>query len=733
VTLPLSARARTPALLLSAALGLALPGAAAAASTKIWVCDSSSDFSAGEARGVAVRIDGTLVLSEQAHRVDGLAEAALFSAASARDGAVYAGTGDAGRIFRIPPGGRAEVWATLPEKQVTALAFGPDGALYAGTSPGGRVYRVEGGKQTVYYETKAHYVWALAFSGRDLWVGTGLPGEIHRVTAAGKGLRIHATPDAHVRSLYADAQGRIWAGTSGSGLVLRVDKTGAVTTIYDSAKTEITSIAGTRDGRVWAAASSGETSPAGNEPISMAGPPPTTRPAAPAGSPREAEPGKEKPEVTVTVSTPRLAPSRPGTPHGSYSSEVVLLEDGEPARPVWSSSDEIVFALEPDQTTAAVLAATGPNGKLYRIGPGQSSLERTFDEKQITLLAGDAVGTNAATGLYRLSSGSRSGEYVSAVKDTGRTSRFGAYRWEGDAPAGTKVEISFRSGESSRPDTTWSAWTPYAAPASGTIPAPSARYIQFKLRMESDGRHVPAVRRVETAYRNRNTAPVVESFLAMAPSEVFARSASGGSNVFETTAPDEKGIFTSLEETRSETPPRRLFRKGYRTLTWKASDADGDTLSYDLEFRPAASTKWLPLRRNLRENFYSFDTTSLPDGEYFFRVTASDAESNPDEKKTGSRETPPVTVDNTPPAIRRTAGASDVLEFEAVDALSPIQEAEYSVDAREWVHLEPKDGLSDSPRESYAIRVDPKWKGGFLLLRVTDASRNTASASFQIP
>src|SRR5262249_22838680 len=151
-------------------------------------------------------------------------------------------------------------------------------------------------------------------------------------------------------------------------------------------------------------------------------------------------------------------------------------EEGEPARPVWTSSEEIVFALEADEVRAGVLAATGPNGKLYRIAPGQSSLERTFDEKQVTLLAGDAVGTNAATGLYRLSSGSRTGEYVPAVKDTGRTSRFGAYRWDGDSPAGTHVAISFRSGESSRPDTTWSGWTPYVSEASGTIAAPAARY-----------------------------------------------------------------------------------------------------------------------------------------------------------------------------------------------------------------------------------------------------------------
>ena len=704
-----------------------------AAATRIWVCDSASDFSTGEARGVSVAMDGTLVLSRESRRVDGISEATLFSAVRDREGNILIGTGNEGKILRVLPAGKVEALATLPEKEVTALAVSPEGVLYAGGSPGGKIYRIEKGKAAPYYETKAQYVWALAFAGKTLYAATGLPGEIHRVSAAGKGERVHATRDPHVRSLYSDSKGRLWAGTSGSGLVLRVDPSGAVSTVYDSSKSEITSITGSGDGRVWVAASSAEMPSTSQEPISAPAPQPAARPTRQANA-REGEEAQEKPEVSVTVGQPRLAPPHPGTRQGGYSSEVLLFEEAEPPRQVWSSPDEIVFDLAPDSISSSVLAATGPNGKLYRVGANLWSLDRTFDEKQVTALAGNAVATNSATALYRLSEGPRRGEYVSAVKDTGRTSRFGAYRFDGDVPAGSRVEFSFRSGESGLPDSTWSDWSAYAPPAqAATVTAPPARYLQWKVRMTSDGGKLPVIRRVESAYRNRNAAPVIESFVALGPSEVLARSASGLSNVFETSAPDEKGIFTSLEESKSEPPPRRLLRKGYRTLTWKGSDADNDTLTYDIAFKPAGSEHWLTLKKGLREAFYSFDTAALPDGEYVVRLTASDAESNPEEGKSSSRDSSPIVVDNIPPVIRRLPGGAGVFEFEAKDDASPIFEVEYSVDAKEWVRVEPKDGLSDSPLETYRIRLDPTWKGAFLLIRVTDAARNVSAASFTVP
>jgi ligand-binding sensor domain-containing protein len=239
---------RTGSALLALGFALSLaPSPLPAASVKIWVCDTAADFSAGEARGVSVAADGSLLPGKSLSRIDGVSEAVLFGAAPGRSGELYVGTGDAGKILRVSAEGKVETYATLTEKEVTALRMGPDGSLFAGASPGGKVYRIENGKASPYFDTRAEYVWALAFDGPVLYVGTGLPGEIHRVKSAGVGERVHATPDAHVRALFADPKGRLWAGTSGSGLVLRMDKAGKVATLYDSGKPEVTAIVADQD------------------------------------------------------------------------------------------------------------------------------------------------------------------------------------------------------------------------------------------------------------------------------------------------------------------------------------------------------------------------------------------------------------------------------------------------------------------------------------------------------
>ena len=60
-----------------------------------------------------------------------------------KNGALYAGTGSRGRIFRVTAPGKGEVFADTRDANVLALAWAKDGALLAGTSSKGLLLRVD--------------------------------------------------------------------------------------------------------------------------------------------------------------------------------------------------------------------------------------------------------------------------------------------------------------------------------------------------------------------------------------------------------------------------------------------------------------------------------------------------------------------------------------------------------------------------------------------------------------
>ena len=68
------------------------------------------------------------------------------------------------------------------------------------------------------------------------------------------------------------------------------------------------------------------------------------------------------------------------------------------------------------------------------------------------------------------------------------------------------------------------------------------------------------------------------------------------------------------------------------------------------------------------------------------------------------------------------------MEFtvQVLDELSPIDTVEYTVDAEQWHVIYPDDGISDSPRESFRIRV-PADTFTRLVIRAMDDMNNTAT------
>jgi outer membrane protein assembly factor BamB len=207
------------------------------ASTQVWEISAYNDFLAGKFENLSLDPDGRLKLGPALENVFASEQPLIWAVAVASDGTIYAGTGHEGRVYRITPDGKSDVFWKAPEIEVFALAIGPAGALYAATSPNGKVYRLSAdGKAEVFFDPKETYIWSLAFApvagstggsktgtSSTLFAGTGDQGKIYKVEAANQGEVYFETQQRHVVSLAFDGAGRLLAGTDPNGVLYRVE------------------------------------------------------------------------------------------------------------------------------------------------------------------------------------------------------------------------------------------------------------------------------------------------------------------------------------------------------------------------------------------------------------------------------------------------------------------------------------------------------------------------------
>src|SRR2546428_14163862 len=143
-----------------------------------------------------------------------------------------------------------------------------------------------------------------------------------------------------------------------------------------------------------------------------------------------------------------------------------------------------------------------------------------------------------------------------------------------------------------------------------------------------------------------------------------------------------------------------------------AHDDNDDQMVYSVYYQGDGEARWLLLKDNLTDKFYSFDASLLPDGGYTIKMVASDSPSHsPEQALTAEKESARFEVDTTPPQIQNlTAGVDGGkihVNFRAADNFSSIKRAEYSVDAGDWQFVEPVGQLSDAKTEAYDFRIAP--------------------------
>ena len=151
------------------------------------------------------------------------------------------------------------------------------------------------------------------------------------------------------------------------------------------------------------------------------------------------------------------------------------------------------------------------------------------------------------------------------------------------------------------------------------------------------------------------------------------------------------------------------------------------------------------LKDNLDQKFYSWDTAALPDGAYYLKIVATDAQSNPPAVAIKTeRESERFEVDNTPPTIEnlrvgdasgKTSGAHPA-SFVARDNSSAIERAQYSLDGGDWILLAPSSGISDALVEEFHFGLTALPPGEHTIaVRAFDHFENVGSAktTFTIP
>jgi hypothetical protein len=736
------------AAVLVAGLSVALVGSG----TQTWEMDSYNDFVRGKFDGVSLSKDGRLSLAPKFDTVFTSDQPVIWSLARASDGTLYAGTGNRGRLYRIDPAGKSSLVWTAEQPEIFAVAVDAAGVVYAGTSPDGKVYRIVNGKAEEYFAPKARYIWSLAVAPDGaLFVGTGDQGKIFRVDGPGKGDVYYDTGQSHITGMAVDSEGRLLAGTEPNGILYRITAKDKAFALYDSSLPEIRAIVPMPDGSVYAAALGGSVAKraqaAQQASQGMSGIPTiastTITVEAQAGT--EIKPPEAKSPLQPLVAPQAAAPATAATDSGgSDKSAVYRINPDNTVETLWSSKEENVYDLLVLQNQ--VLFSTDQNGRIYGLSPDlRVTLVTETGASETTRLLPSEHSVLAATGnmghIYRLGDKpGASGSYEAPVHDSGTASRWGSLSWRADTPAGSGLVFRTRSGNSARPDRTWSDWSgPLTDAGASRIASPNARFIQWKVEMSGSGGATPVLDSITLAYLPQNSPPVVRSISVISQASLTpqaAKSNAGSSSAAYSVTVSGDSSDTSGASASAGTPTQTLTRAASQqiTVSWQADDPDGDRLVYSLYFRAEDETQWMLLRAGTHDTSMTFDADILADGKYYFRVVASDREANP---PASAREatliSTPVMIDNTPPAItmgtvRYAAGAAHV-EWESADASSSLRRCEYSLDAGNWVPMEAVDGVIDSPRERFALDLPGLAAGEHLLvIRVADSANNTATA-----
>ena len=697
---------------------LALSAFALAEGTRTWEQSKFEELTKGTAKGIALRGEGGLELAPAFKALATTPSTYIWSIASDSAGNIYAAAGSPARVYRITPDGQSAAIFEPQELQVQALVVDKSGIVYAATAPDGKVYRLEPAKgakadakaswsASTYFDPASKYIWDIVLDNTGaLYVATGDHGEIYKVSPNGQHSLFFKSDEVHIRVLALDPKGNLIAGSDGSGLVYRIAPNGEAFVLYSAPKKEITALAIDRAGNIYAAAAGEKRAGAATPQMGIM-----------FVTPAQTAPGGNI-SITAAPTAPMMTPPFPAPGAGATGGSEIyrIAPDGAPSR-VWSSHEDLVYALGFDQR-GRLLAGTGNRGHIFAINGNEADDYTDLVKASATQITAFAAAPGG--GLYASSSNlgkifvlgpgpETEGTYESDIFDAhvfslwGRASLRSTGNSAANSVANSNVELYARSGNVDNPDRNWSPWTRVNLVAGSELKIPPARFVQWKSVLHA-GNPAPRVDAVLLNYLPKNVAPEVDDITVQPGYHYQPIPHVIGS---EPPAPGQG-------QPRFDPPPPAVRDRDSVGIRWSAHDDNDDQLVYTVYYRGEGESRWLLLKTNLSDRYYSFDASLLPDGGYTVKVIASDAPSHsPGEALYAERVSTRFEVDTTAPVIANLTATLDGkqigvqihVRFRASDSFSPIKRAEYSLDGGDWQFVEPVGHLSDSKTEDYDFRV----------------------------
>jgi sugar lactone lactonase YvrE len=727
---------------LTALLAITATYPALSQSTHLWTQSRFEEFEKGTPEGVSISSDGRLREGPVLYERLTTPSTFVWSVAADKDGTAYLGTGSPATVLRVDKSGKPFILFETKDLTVQVVRLAPDGSLYAATLPSGRIYKLDA-KATVKQddqkaevvfdiskmgatpksddtstddkgESKSHYIWDMTFdpTGR-LYIATGGPAAVYRVDPARpteKADLFFKSDEQHIRSLAWDGKGNLIAGSDGTGLVYRINPQGKGYVLFEAPHREITSIAIGSDGTIYAA-SVGDKSRNPLPPLPVQG----------VGS------------VSITIVQPgslQAANASTSLPEGT---EIYALSEGQAPRKLWSSKDDVVYALIP--LSDGLLALSGNRGHIFQIKPDgdYADVAHLGAQQGLSFAAGPGsevlIGTGNTGKLFALGPADKH-EFASDVLDAGALARFGRVEVE---PGSSGYELWTRSGNVEQPARGWSDWERLKG---GDAASPAGRFLQWKVVLNKGG----DVGGVGVNYLPVNAAPVIDDLVVVPGARLNAQSQQPSQQTVSITLPSASQGATASFDAGATAPMSAIKDRTAITVRWAGHDDNGDDLTYTLYLRGDGEHVWRLLKGDITDKAYSFDATLIPDGGYQIKVLASDAPSHtPGDALTSSKVSDRFEVDTTPPnvtsltAVEESAAKSVRVTFDAEDAQSPISHAEYSIDAGPWKFIAPVGDLSDSKREHYDMHLpvtalDGKSGEHLLTVRAYDRYENVGVA-----